>query len=119
MNVNYGPMSSVPPIQGEIQEGINKTIINVKMNIEEKYKLTRTIYYSTLLPIGLIVLLLSFLVMGGTEYQLQGFIFSGSFIAGALLVVALTKSSLVGTRKKELADFASKINGKIISTLNS
>lgn len=115
MNVRYGPMSSFPPIKGEIKEGVNKTIVNIKMDIQEHYKMSRTMYYTTLLPIGLIVMLLSFLVLGGTEYQLQGFIFSGSFIACAILVVLLTKSSLISTKKRELNNFASKINGKIIS----
>ncbi|NUM50684.1 MAG: hypothetical protein HUU48_06160 [Flavobacteriales bacterium] len=115
MNVRYGPMSSFPPIRGEIQEGVNKTIIKIKMDIEENYKISRTMYYTTLLPIGIIVMLLSFLVLGGTEYQLQGFIFSSSFIVCAILVVFLTKSSLVSTKKRELNNFATKINGKIIS----
>lgn len=115
MNVYYGPMSSVPPIQGEIQEGVNKTIVNVKMDIQEHYKITRNMYYTTLFPIGIIVMLLSALVLGGTEYQLHGFIFSGSFIACAVLAVILTKSSLISTKKRELKNFASKIGGKIIS----
>lgn len=115
MNVRYGPMSSVPPIQGEIQEGMNKTNVNVKMDIQEHYKMSRAMYYTTLIPIGLIVMLLSFLVLGGTEYQLHGFLFSSSFIACAILAVALTKSSLISTKNRELKNFASKINGKIIS----
>lgn len=114
-NVRYGPMNSVPSIKGEIQEGINNTIVNVKMDIESHYKLTRGMYYSTLLPIGLIVMLLSALVLGGTEYQVKGFIFSGSFIACAILVVVLTKLSLVSTKKREVQNFSLKIGGKIIS----
>lgn len=115
MNVHFGPMSSFPPIQGEIQEGVNKTNVKIKMEIQEHFKIARTMYYTTLLPIGLIVMLLSFLVLGGTEYQLHGFLFSSSFILCAVLVVALTKSSLISTKKKELKNFASRINGKIIS----
>lgn len=113
MNVHYGPMSSVPSIQGEIEEGINKTTINIKMDIERHYKLARNMYYSTLFPIGAIVLLLSFLVLGGTDYQLHGFIFSGSFMACAVLVVILTKTSLLTTKRRELKNFAAKINGII------
>ncbi len=115
MNVRYGPMSSFPPINGEIKEGVNKTIVYIKMDIQEHYKMSRTMYYTTLLPIGLIIMLLSFLVLGGTEYQLHGFIFSSSFIVCAILVVFLTKSSLISTKKRELNNFAAKINGKIIS----
>lgn len=115
MNVRYGPMSSFPPIRGEINEGVNKTIVNIKMDIQEHYKMSRTMYYTTLLPIGLIVMLLSFLMLGGTEYQLHGFIFSSSFIICAVLVVFLTKLSLIRTKKRELNNFAAKINGKIIS----
>lgn len=115
MNVHFGPMSSFPPIQGEIQEGVNKTNVKIKMDIQEHYKVARTMYYTTLLPIGLIVMLLSFLVLGGTEYQLHGFLFSSAFIICAVLVVALTKSSLISTKKKELKNLASRINGKIIS----
>lgn len=115
MNAHYGPMSSAPAIQGEIQEGVNKTIVKIKMDIQSHYKMTRNMYYTTLLPIGVIVLLLSFLVLGGTEYQLHGFIFSGSFIACAVLVAMLTKSSLISTKNRELKNFSSKISGKIIS----
>jgi len=115
MNVHYGPMSSFPPIQGEIEEGADNTTVKVKMDIQEHYKIARNMYYSTLIPIGIIVMLLSFLVLGGTEYQLHGFLFSSSFIVCAFLVVALTKSSLVSTKKRELKNFASRINGKIIS----
>lgn len=115
MNVHYGPMSSVPAIQGEIQEGVNNTIVNVKMDIQSSYKITRNMYYTTLFPIGLIVLLLSALVLGGTEYQLHGYIFSSSFMACAILVVALTKSSLVSTKNRELKNFSSRIGGRIIS----
>lgn len=115
MNVHYGPMSSVPPIQGEIQEGVNKSIVNVKIDIQSHYKLTRNIYYSTLFPIGLIVMLLSFLALGGTEYQITSFIFSGSFIGCAILIAVLTKSSLISTKKRELKNFTSRIGGKITS----
>ena len=115
MNVHFGPMSSFPPIQGEIQEGVKKTNVKIKMEIHEHFKIVRTMYYTTLLPIGLIVMLLSFLVLGGTEYQIHGFLFSSSFIICAILVVALTKSSLITTKKKELKNLASRIGGKIIS----
>ncbi|MCC6720645.1 MAG: hypothetical protein IT243_00455 [Bacteroidia bacterium] len=114
MNVFYGPMSSFPPLHGDIEEGINNTQVKVNMDIKEHYKVAKTMYYTTLVPIGLIVMLLSFLVLGGTEYQLHGFLFSCSFIACAVLIVALTKSSLINTKKKELKNFATLINGKII-----
>ncbi|MBW7935869.1 MAG: hypothetical protein H3C71_01565 [Flavobacteriales bacterium] len=114
MNVKYGPMSSFPPIQGEIEDGAGRTTIKVKMDIKSHFKMARTMYYTTLLPIGLIVLLLSFLVLGGTAYLLHGILFSSSFILCALLVVALTKSSLINTKRKELKNFASKIDGSII-----
>lgn len=113
-NVQYGPMSSVPAIKGEIQEGVNKTIVSVNMDIHSQYKITRNMYYSTLFPIGLIVLLLSVLVLGGTDYQVHGFIFSGSFIGCALLGAVLTKSSLISTKRREIKNFSAQIDGKII-----
>lgn len=117
MNVNYGPMSSIPPIQGEIK-GISpdnhQTIVKVKMDIQSHYKLSRRMYFSTLLPIGVVVMLLSFLVLGGTQYQVHGFIFSVSFIACAILAALLTKSSLINTRHREVKNFAHQIEGKII-----
>ncbi len=115
MDVHYGPMSSVPPIQGEIQEGVNNTIVSIKMDIQSHHKLTRNMCYSTLLPIGLIVMLLSALVLGGTEYQLHGFIFSVSLIICTILVEVLTKWSLINTKKREIKNFALRIGGKIIS----
>lgn len=117
-NVRYGPMSPMPAMQGEIREGVNNTIVNIKMDIQSHHKITRNMYYSTLLPMGIIVMLLSALVLGGTEYQLQGFLFSSSFIACAFLVVALSKASLINRKKKELMDFSAIIGGKIISASN-
>ncbi len=113
-NVRYSPMSSAPNIQGEIQEGVNNTMIKVKIDIKEIYQITRSMYYSTLLPIGIIVLLLSILVLGGTEYQLQGFLFSGFFIACPFLFVAIIKAILISIKKKELKEFTSRINGHIV-----
>ena len=116
-NVRYGPMSSAPNIQGEIQGGINRTIVKVKIDIKSHYKIIRGMYYSTLIPIGIIVMLLSALVLGGTEYQLQGFLFSSTFIVCGFLFVAIMKSSLVNMKKKELKEFAARIDGRIISEI--
>lgn len=115
MNVRYGPMSSVPSIQGEIQEEEKRSIVKVKMDIQSHFIITKNMYYKTLLPIGVIVFLLSLLVLGGSKYQIHGIIFSSSFIACAIFVVILTKSSLISTKRRELQHFASKIKGKIIS----
>lgn len=113
-NVQFGPLSSVPAIRGEIQEGVNKTIVRVDMDIQSQYKITRNMYYSTLFPIGLIVLLLSVLVLGGTDFQVHGFIFSCSFMACAVLGAVLTKSSLISTKRREIKKFSVRIDGKII-----
>lgn len=114
MNVQYGPMSSVPSIQGEIQENEKRSIVKVKMDVKSHFTITRNMYYGTLFPIGIIILLLSLLVLGGTKYQIHGIIFSSSFIICAVLVVILTKTSLISTKRREIKNFASKINGKII-----
>jgi len=115
-HVRYGPMSHSPYIQGEIMEGVNNhTIVKVEMNIKEPYELVRKMYYGTLLPIGVIVMLLSLLVMWGTEFQWQSLLLSSSFVLVAFIVVALEKSLLVSTKKKELAAFMSRIDGQIIS----
>ncbi|MCZ2248713.1 MAG: hypothetical protein LC111_08140 [Bacteroidia bacterium] len=113
-NVRYSPYSSVPPIEGEIVEGINKTLVKVKMNINEHYRLSKKMYYSTLLPIGVIILLLSALVLGGTEYQLQGYLFSGAFILVAFAIVLITKASLINMKKRGLKELTDIIDGHLI-----
>lgn len=115
-NVRYGPMSSAPNIQGEIQEGEISTIVKVRIDIKSHYMILRAMYYGTLIPIGIIVMLLSILVLGGTEIQLQGYLFSSSFIICAFLFVAIMKSSLVNMKKKELKEFVSRINGRIVAS---
>ena len=115
MNVQYGPMSSFPPIQGRIKEGRDRTTIEVTVDIKSQFRLARSMYYGTLIPIGLIVMQLSILVLGGTEYQTHGYIFSAAFLACALLAVLLTKTSLVSTKGKELSKFASNVEGWIVT----
>lgn len=115
-HVRYGPMSHAPYIKGEILEGVNsRTVVKVEMDIKEPYELVRKMYFSTLLPIGVIIMLLSVLVMWGTEFQWESLMLSSSFIVVAFIVVALEKSLLVSTKKKELKAFVSRIDGQIIS----
>ncbi len=115
-NVRYGPMSHAPGIKGEVLGGVNHTTIKVKIDVEKTYKLIRNMYYSTLLPIGIIIMLLSLVTLGGTDFQIHGLLFSSAFIICAFLVVALEKSSLFNVRRRELKDFVSRIDGKIISS---
>lgn len=112
-NVRFSPVNTFPNIIGIIEEGINSTTINIKLDIYEQYQITRYMYYSTLLPIGLIVMLLSFLVLGGTEYQIHGFVFSGIYILLTFLSSMLTKSYLVKSKKKELKTLTDQLNGKL------
>jgi len=112
-NVRYGPMSHAPGMQGEIEEDSVKTTIKLTMDINAPYKITRNMYYGTLLPIGILAFLLSLLVLGGTDFQLQGYLFSSAFIVCAFLVVAIEKISLVNTRKREVKDFAARIDAHI------
>ncbi|MCO5269921.1 MAG: hypothetical protein M9897_13625 [Brumimicrobium sp.] len=112
-NVKYSPMSPIPDIQGKITESNKGTEIAVKMDIHSNYTFSKRMYLTTLLPIGLIILLLSYLVLGGTQYQTQGFIFSGVFIFCAIAVVMLTKFSLLSMKKRELTNFAHRVEGKI------
>lgn len=114
-NVRYSPVSPAPEIVGEIQGGVNQTVVKLKMDIEEYYKITRAMYYSTLIPIGIIVMLLSLLVLGGTDYQIHGFLFSSAFIICAFLAVALTKSSLLNMKKREFKELVSKMDGLLLS----
>ncbi|KAA3645605.1 MAG: hypothetical protein DWP98_11240 [Bacteroidetes bacterium] len=114
-HVRYGPMSYAPSIQGDIIEGVNnRTIIKLKMEIREPFELVRKMYYGTLLPIGAIVMLLSLLVMGGTEFQWQSLILSSSFIIIAFLAVALQRKTLMSIKRKELKTFVAKIEGHLI-----
>lgn len=114
-HVRYSPMSHAPSIQGDILEGINnRTTVKVKMDIREVFVLVRKMYYSTLLPIGVIVMLLSVLVMGGTEFQWQSLLLSSSFVIVAFLVVALQKAALISTKKKELNHLVSIVDGHIV-----
>lgn len=117
-NVRYSPMSSIPSIEGDIQEGINHTLVKVKFDIKEHYTLTRNMYYATLIPLGIIFMLLSLLVLGGTDYQVQGLIASSVFIVVALSVVAFMKASLISVKKREIKDFISRIDGQIISEID-
>lgn len=114
-NIRYSPMSSIPNIEGDIQEGINHSIVKITFNIEERYAMTKKMYYATLIPLGIIFLLLGLLVFSGTEYQMQGIISSSVFIISAFLIVAFVKMSLVSAKKKEIKDFVSRVNGRIIS----
>lgn len=115
-HVRYGPMSHAPSIQGSVLEGADhQTTVKVTMDIDEPYQLVRKMYFGTLLPIGAIVMLLSILIMGGTDFQWQSLLLSSSFVVIAFLVVALEKAALISTKKKELKMFVSIINGHIIS----
>jgi len=114
-SVRYSPMSSVPSIEGDIEEGVNSTIVKINFNIEERYKSTRNMYYATLIPLGVIFLLLGLLVFAGTHYQMKGILSSSIFIASAFLVVAFIKVSLINVKKRELKEFVSRIDGQIIS----
>lgn len=114
-HVRYGPMSHSPYILGEIMEGVNnRTVVKIAMDIKEPYELVRKMYLGTLVPIGIIIMLLSLLVMWGTEFQWHSLLLSSSFIVVALLVVVLEKSLLISTKKKELAVFVSRIDGQIM-----
>lgn len=114
-NVRYSPMSSIPSIEGDIEEGVNHSIVKIKFDIKERYAMTKKMYYATLIPLGIIFLLLGLLVFSGTEYQMQGIISSSVFIVCAFLIVAFVKMSLVNAKKREIKDFVSKIDGKIVS----
>lgn len=114
-NVQYGPMSSAPNIEGEIVENGNHSLVKINLDIESHYNLIRSMYFRTLIPIGLIIMLLSVLLLGGTEFQLQGIIFSSVFVVCAFLYAAIMKTSLIRMKKKEIKQFAAKVNGHIIS----
>jgi hypothetical protein len=115
-HVRYGPMSHAPSMQGEMLEGVNnRTTVKLKMDIREPFELVRKMYYGTLMPIGVIVMLLSVLVMGGTEFQWQSLLLSSSFIVVAFLVVALERSLLINIKKNELKAFVSIVDGQLIS----
>lgn len=113
-NIRYSPMSSAPNIEGEIVT--NASEVNVKINIDIKshYQLIRKMYLTTLLPIGIVILLLSLLVLGGTKYQIHGIIFSSFFIIGAFLFVSIIKYVLISSKKREITEFINSIDGQII-----
>jgi hypothetical protein len=117
-NVRYGPMSSAPNIRGEVQEQANGTIVKLDIDIKSHYTIVRTMYYSTMIPIGLLILMASIFVLGDTEYWLQGYIFSGAFIAFGFILAEIEKLSLINMKKKELKNFSSRIGGKILSGEN-
>lgn len=112
-NVRFGPHSAAPSINGQIQQGLEGTVVTVEMNIREYHELTRRMYYSTLLPLGALVLLLSIAVLGGTAYQVHGYIFSFAFVLCAVAAVALSKASLLGMRKREIKRLALTVNGRV------
>jgi hypothetical protein len=118
-NVRYSPMSSIPSIEGDIQEGVNHSIVKIIFNIEERYTMTKKMYYATLIPLGIIFLLLGLLVFSGTEYQMQGIISSSVFLICAFLIVAFVKMTLVNAKKREIKEFISRVDGKIITEIDN
>lgn len=118
-HVRYSPLSESSDIKGEIVESLNnRTIIKLDMDIKEPFVLIRKMYYGTLIPIGVIIMLLSILVMWGTEFQWQSLLLSSSFIVVAFIAVMLYKTSLSSMKKRELKDFISRIDGHVISESN-
>ena len=119
-HVRYGPMSHAPFMQGDILEGVSdRSIVKLKMDIKEPFMLVRKMYYNTLLPVGVIVMLLSLMVMGGTQYQWHSLLLSSSFIVVAFLVVALEKAALISTKKKEIKAFISLMDGQLATVTSS
>lgn len=115
-HVRYGPMSHAPSLEGDITEGVNnKTIVKVKMDIKESYLMVRKTYYGVLLPIGVILMLLSLLIMGGTDLQWQSLFLSSSFIIVAILVVNLQKAALISIKKKEFNAFISILDSQVVA----
>ncbi len=112
-NVRFGPYSAAPSINGQIQQDPDGTVVTVEMNIREYHEMTRKMYYSTLLPLGALVLLLTIAVLGGTEYQVHGYVFSFAFALCAVAAVALSKASLLGMRKREIKRLALTVNGSV------
>lgn len=118
-NVRYGPMSSAPFLEGEISGDVTHSTVTLKIDIESHYTLLRKMYFTTLIPIGIIVMLLSVLVFAGTEYQVQGFVFASAFILCAFAFVGIMKAALINMKNQEVKKFTSTINGKVINDVSS
>lgn len=113
-NKRFSPMSSAPNIEGEIIDEPNDTIVKIKIDIKTPFEMVRKTYYRTLLPIGVIIMLLSVLIMGGTEFQWQSLILSSSFVILAFLAVAIQKISLIRMKSHEIREFVEQIHGKVV-----
>lgn len=113
-HVRYIPMSIAPSLEGEIIHAINGEIVKIKIDIQSHYRLIRKMCFTTLLPIGTIILLVSLLLLGDTKFQLHGFIFAALFIVGALVYVSTIKYVLIRIKKRDLKEFISNIDGHIM-----
>ena len=110
-HVRYIPMSIAPSLEGEIIHTFHEEIVKIKIDIQSHYRLIRKMCFTTLLPMGAIILLVSFLFLGGTKFQLHGYIFATMFIVGALVYVSIIKYVLIRTKKRDLTEFMSYIDG--------
>ena len=115
-SVRYTPMSAAPSIEGEILNSDNDVNVKLKMDIQSNYRLIRKMCFATLLPIGIVILLLSLLFLGGTKFQLHGIIFSSFFILGALVYVSIIRFVLINTKKREQKEFIATIDGHVINS---
>lgn len=113
-HVRYTPMSIAPSLEGEIISAMNEEIVKITIDIQSDYVLTRKMCFTTLFPIGTLVLLFSLLFLGDTKFQLHGFIFASFFIVGALTYVSTIRYVLIRAKKRELKEFMSNINGHIV-----
>lgn len=116
-HLRYGPMSAIPSIEGDIKEGVNGSVINIRFDINDVFQSSKKMYLSTLIPLSGIFILLSILLHGGTEYQWESLIASISFLILSIGIVWVSKISLVSAKKREIREFLSKVNGKIIEQI--
>jgi hypothetical protein len=114
-NVRYSPMSSIPSLKGDIVEGANMTVVKVDFDMAEQFNLSRKMYYATLMPLGVVFMLLTVAVMGGTEYQMEGILASLAFIMSSFVAVWLTRVSLLSARSREVKKLLTVIDGSLVA----
>jgi hypothetical protein len=108
-------MSSIPSLKGDIVEGANMTVVKVDFDMAEQFNLSRKMYYATLMPLGVVFMLLTVAVMGGTEYQMEGILASLAFIMSSFVAVWLTRVSLLSARNREVKKLLGVIDGSVVS----
>lgn len=110
-NVKYGPYSTCPSIQGEIEEAPDKkTFLRFNVDIDEHKNYVNTIITLAILVIGVAM---SLFALVGKEDTSVLFSITGVMILFPLLYVMMIKLILKSTQQNELKKFTAITKSKL------